>query len=62
VVIAGTRGVSSLIDDLVLRGKLNARSLDGAWETFTLSVVDDPTLNIRRALVVAGEFSHARCL
>jgi hypothetical protein len=59
VILAGTIGASSLIDELVRKGKLDARSLIGGWETFISSYVDNPVPGISRALVIAGEFIEA---
>ena len=54
VVIAGTLGHSALIDDLVKRGKLRVKEIEGRWESFLIEVVDRPSPGIERALVIAG--------
>ncbi|OAM86964.1 hypothetical protein AW736_25680 [Termitidicoccus mucosus] len=58
-VLIGTLGRSPLIDALVSSGKLAAADiapLRGQWETFLITVVDDPFpgSSIARALVIAG--------
>ncbi|MDR0353915.1 MAG: glycosyl hydrolase 115 family protein, partial [Opitutaceae bacterium] len=58
-VLIGTPGRSPLIDALVSSGKLAAADiapLRGQWETFLLTVVDDPFpgSGIARALIIAG--------
>lgn len=53
-VVVGVVGESALIDDLIARGKLDAREVEGGWEAFQISVVDDPWPNVARALVIAG--------
>jgi hypothetical protein len=58
-VLIGTLGRSPLIDALVSSGKLAAADiapLRGQWETFLITVVDDPFpgSGIERALVIAG--------
>src|SRR5690606_1907934 len=53
-VIAGTIGNSKLIDDLVKNKKLDVSSLQGKWETFSISTVNNPFPGVERALVIAG--------
>ncbi|OQB29058.1 MAG: hypothetical protein BWY08_02179 [Bacteroidetes bacterium ADurb.Bin174] len=53
-VIVGTLGKSSLIDQLAQNGKINKVRLEGKWETFSISVVDNPLSGMSRALVIAG--------
>jgi hypothetical protein len=52
-VIIGTLG-SSFISQLVTAGKLNASKLQGKWETFLISVIDNPLPGLEQALVIAG--------
>ncbi|MEO7997478.1 MAG: glycosyl hydrolase 115 family protein, partial [Gemmatimonadaceae bacterium] len=54
VVIIGTIGHSALIDDLVQRGKIDAREVTGKWESYVIQTVDNPMPGVERALVVAG--------
>lgn len=51
-VIAGTQGSSALIDDLVKNKKIP--DLKGKWETYYITLVNDPAKNIKQALVIAG--------
>jgi len=53
-VIVGTIGKSTLVDDLVARGKLDVRGIAGKWETTVEQVVDHPLPGVRRAFVIAG--------
>jgi len=53
-VIIGVLGASPTIDALVRAGKLKGDGLAGQWEGFRQVVVDRPTANIPRALVIVG--------
>ncbi|MDR1336129.1 MAG: glycosyl hydrolase 115 family protein, partial [Tannerella sp.] len=52
-VIIGTLN-SSFISQLVNADKLDASKLEGKWETFLISVIDNPLPSIEQALVIAG--------
>lgn len=54
VVIIGTLGQSALIDKLTISGKLKPERLRGQWESFSISVVENPFPGVARALVIAG--------
>jgi hypothetical protein len=54
IILVGTLGKSSLIDQLVHGGKVKARDLAGNWEAYRQIVVDHPFPGISRALVVIG--------
>lgn len=54
VIIAGTIGHSSLVDELISNGKLDVSEIEGEWESYTSQVVKDPAENVPWALVVAG--------
>lgn len=54
VIIIGTLGKSSIIDQLAKEGKIDATQLHGKWEKFTTQIVDNPTAGIKKALVIAG--------
>ncbi|MGM8362460.1 glycosyl hydrolase 115 family protein [Flavobacterium sp. ARAG 55.4] len=54
VIIIGTLGHSAIIDQLVKDGKINAAELNGKWEKFSTQIVENPTKNIKRALVIVG--------
>ncbi|TCD05627.1 hypothetical protein EZ449_16190 [Pedobacter frigidisoli] len=53
-VIIGTLGQSKFIDQLAKTGKINRSSLQGKWETFSISVIENPIKGVKRALVIAG--------
>lgn len=54
VVIIGTLGKSTIIDQLVKEGKIDAGQLKGKWEKFTTQIVDNPAKGIKKALVITG--------
>ena len=54
VIIAGTLGKNTLIDQLVTSGKLNVADLKGKWETSLVQVVEKPFPGIKQALVIVG--------
>jgi hypothetical protein len=54
VVLAGTLGRNTLIDELVARGKLDVNGVRGRWESFVIATVDRPMAGVDRALVIAG--------
>lgn len=54
IIIIGTLGKSSLIDQLAIEGKINASALEGKWEKFTTQIVNNPHPGITQALVIAG--------
>jgi hypothetical protein len=53
-VIVGTLGKSSLVDNLIKAGKLNAGTISGKWESFIIATVDHPVPGVEQALVIAG--------
>lgn len=53
-VIGGTIGHSKIIDQLIRDGKINADPVKGKWETFSITVVNDPLPNVKQALVIFG--------
>lgn len=54
LIIAGTLGMSPLVDDLVARGKIKPREIEGQWESTLMEVVKNPFPGVRQALVIAG--------
>ncbi|KAF0152357.1 MAG: hypothetical protein FD143_1150 [Ignavibacteria bacterium] len=54
IVIVGTIGRNSLIDKLIESKKISAEEIKGKNETFLIEIVDNPTPNIKQALVIAG--------
>lgn len=55
MILAGTVGKSSLIDDLIRSGKIDVREIEGKWEAFVSTVVKSPVSNATEALVIAGK-------
>jgi hypothetical protein len=54
VVIIGTLGKSSLIDQLVEDGKIHVDDIRGKWEASMIQVVKNPLQGVEKALVIAG--------
>ncbi|WP_089378199.1 glycosyl hydrolase 115 family protein [Lutibacter flavus] len=54
MVIIGTVGNSSIIDQLVKEGKIDASQLEGKWEKFTTQIIENPLEGVKKALVIAG--------
>ncbi|MCC4924030.1 glycosyl hydrolase 115 family protein [Flavobacterium chungbukense] len=54
VVIIGTLGKSEIINQLVKKGKIDAKELQGKWEKFTTQIVENPFKGIKKALIIAG--------
>ena len=53
-VIVGTIGKSPIIDKLVKSKKIDVKNVVGQWEASLIQIVDNPTKEIGRALVIAG--------
>ena len=53
-VIVGTIGKNPLIDKLVKAKKIDVKNVAGQWESTLIQIVDNPTKEIGRALVIAG--------
>lgn len=53
-VIIGTIGKSTLIDSLIKTDKITTTNIAGEWETFCITVVDNPFDGIDQALVIYG--------
>ncbi len=54
VIIIGTVGKSTLINQLVHDGKIDVTSIVGKWEAFFTQVVPNPMPGVDNALVIAG--------
>jgi hypothetical protein len=54
-IVAGTIGNSSIIDRLVKEGKLDVSDVEGNWEAYVSTVVENPMQGVSRAVVIAGE-------
>lgn len=59
-IIAGTIGHSPTIDRLVQDGKLDVSDVEGKWEAYTSTVVNNPMPGVSRAVVIAGK--HCTCI
>jgi hypothetical protein len=56
-IIAGTIGHSTIIDRLIREGKVDVSEVEGQWEAYTSTVVENPMQGVSRAVVIAGEYS-----
>jgi hypothetical protein len=54
LIIVGTLGKSSLIDQLVENGKIDVAELEGKWEQFSIIPVKKPMAGVDNALVIVG--------
>ena len=54
IVIAGTIGQNPEIDRLIEEGKLDVTDVVGKWETFVITVVEEPFPGTDEGLVIAG--------
>jgi hypothetical protein len=54
VIVAGTIGHSTLIDDLVKRKKIHIDDISGKWESFVIEVVDRPFDGVSKGLIITG--------
>ncbi|OJJ03018.1 hypothetical protein ASPVEDRAFT_712718 [Aspergillus versicolor CBS 583.65] len=54
LIIIGTLGHSTIIDQLVEQGTLNVSEIEGHWESYIQQVVKDPIQGVSNALVIAG--------
>ena len=54
IILIGTLGKNSLIDQLVKDKKLDVKDIAGKWETFLIQVVKNPFPNVDHALVITG--------
>ncbi|MFD2162130.1 glycosyl hydrolase 115 family protein [Paradesertivirga mongoliensis] len=50
----GTIGKSPRIDKLISSKKLRVDNIKGKWETFSISLLNNPAPNVKQALVIAG--------
>ncbi len=53
-VLVGTIGKSVVIDRLIVDKKIDVSNIAGKWESYLLTVVENPAAGVNRALVVAG--------
>lgn len=57
-IIAGTVGNSTIIDRLIREGKIDVSEVEGHWEAYTSTVVDNPVQGVSKAVVIAGKLCH----
>lgn len=53
-IIIGTIGRSTIIDQLIVKNKINVAGIAGKWESTLIEVVKNPVPGIDSALVIAG--------
>ncbi|MRT93204.1 glycosyl hydrolase 115 family protein [Ancylomarina sp. 16SWW S1-10-2] len=53
-IIAGTIGKNKIIDKLIAEKKLDVSSIQNKWESYIIQVVDNPSKNVKNALVIVG--------
>ncbi|WP_198680017.1 glycosyl hydrolase 115 family protein [Aureibaculum luteum] len=58
-IIAGTLGQSKLIDQFVSKHKIDVSKVSGKWETYTIQVIENPSKEIKKALVIIGSDRRA---
>jgi hypothetical protein len=54
VVIIGTIGHNALIDELIIQKKIDVSGIKDKWDAYQISVIQNPTANIKQALVIVG--------
>lgn len=54
IVLVGTLGKSSLINQLVAEKKINVADINGKWENSLIQVVKNPFVGVENALVIVG--------
>jgi hypothetical protein len=54
VVIIGTLGLNSLIDQLAEQNAIDISGIKGKWESFLIQVVENPFTGVEQALLIVG--------
>lgn len=54
VVLVGTLGHCAAIDEYVKAGKLDVTALRGAWESFIIATIADPSPTVKQGLIIVG--------
>jgi hypothetical protein len=54
VIVLGTLGKNSIIDQLIAQKKLDVSSIKGGWEQFLIKRLDNPFPGVKQALVIVG--------
>jgi hypothetical protein len=57
-IIVGTIGNSSLIDSMIASGQLDVSAIEGQWESYVSTFVDNVGNGTGSALVIAGKISN----
>lgn len=53
-IIAGTLGNSKVINQLIKKHAIDVSQIRGKWETYTIQVIENPSKDIKKALVIIG--------
>ena len=53
-IIIGTLGKSTLVDQIIAEKKIDISSLQDKWETFLILTIENPTPDIKQALLIIG--------
>lgn len=54
IVVIGTLGNSTLIDQLVATHKLDVSKIQNQWDAFQVQIIEQPFPSVKRALVIVG--------
>ncbi len=54
VIIYGTVGKSEILEQLDKAGKIDLKAIQGKWEVYFNSVLENPLEGIEKAIVIAG--------
>ncbi|MBY0418569.1 MAG: glycosyl hydrolase 115 family protein, partial [Pararheinheimera sp.] len=54
LLIIGSLGNNTLLDQLVATGKLDVSTIQGRWEAYLIQVIEQPLPGVEQALVIAG--------
>jgi hypothetical protein len=57
-IIAGTIGHSAIIDRLIREGKVDVSEVEGKWESYISTLVENPVQGVSQAVVIAGKRVH----
>ena len=47
-----------IIDRLIREGKIDVSEVEGHWEAYTSTIVNNPMQGVSKAVVIAGELCH----
>ena len=53
-ILIGTIGQSPLINQLIEAGKIDVSEIEGKWEAYTATVVNNPLSGVEQGLIIAG--------